>query len=176
ANRRFQVDDADARCCLPETDETIGLGERQRPQQHAVDDAVDRGVGADGESERQHGTGREQERGDEPSAGVPHVASRLLQPAKGTRLAICLTQAGYVTEVLSRGASRPGRIHSLTDELLCGFVDVRGDLLLEVPIRTPVACEPEQTREEDPEAGHEPSSWMLRKRETMSVACCQSAS
>jgi hypothetical protein len=32
---------------------------RQRPQQHAVDDGEDSGVGADAEGERQHGDDRE---------------------------------------------------------------------------------------------------------------------
>ena len=40
--------------------EPIRLLERQRPQQHGVDDAEDGGVGAD--AEREHGDDRERER------------------------------------------------------------------------------------------------------------------
>ena len=37
---------------LPRHDQPIGLRERQRPHQHRVDDAENRGVGADAEGER----------------------------------------------------------------------------------------------------------------------------
>ena len=50
---------AAARVALAERDDAGGLAVRQRPQQHAVDDAEDRGVGADAERQRDHGDERE---------------------------------------------------------------------------------------------------------------------
>ena len=41
---------------VKQPDEPIGLLERQRPQQHGVDDAEDRGVGADAEREHARST------------------------------------------------------------------------------------------------------------------------
>ena len=46
----------------------FGVAERQRLEQHAVDDAEDRAVGADAERERDHGDQREAGR-------PPHHAS-----------------------------------------------------------------------------------------------------
>ena len=58
-----------------EHDDAFGPCVRQRREQHAVDDGVDRGVGADAEREREDGDGRERR------AGRQACAARYERPA-----------------------------------------------------------------------------------------------
>ncbi|MDP7340395.1 MAG: hypothetical protein QGI10_04785 [Vicinamibacterales bacterium] len=51
--RRDTVD-LTGRSGLPDGDQPVRLGERQRTEQHAVDETEDRRVGADPERQRQH--------------------------------------------------------------------------------------------------------------------------
>ena len=61
---------------VEEPHEPIGLVERQRPQQHRVDDAEDGGVGADAEREdRDHGDG-ERRRAEQDPEGVAEVGKQ----------------------------------------------------------------------------------------------------
>ena len=76
---------------LAQVHDAVGLGVGQRPQQHAVDDAEDGGVGADAEAERQdegereprHAGQRAQREADVVDHGTPRswMISRLLQAA-----------------------------------------------------------------------------------------------
>ena len=71
----------------PEAHEAIGIRERQRPQQHRVDDAEDRDVGADADGqreERHHGEGGARAQG--PHA-VADVAPQAQEPAAARRRA-----------------------------------------------------------------------------------------
>ena len=83
---------------MPEQDEPLGVGNRQRPQQHGVDDGEDGDAGADAESDGQHGDPCEgriaQERPEasprltddriDPCAepNVPHLLGHLVDPAE----------------------------------------------------------------------------------------------
>ena len=58
--------------------ELIRVRIRQRPQQHAVDDAEDGGVGADAERERQHGERRESRLTFESAERVEKVFSQVV--------------------------------------------------------------------------------------------------
>ena len=53
---------------------------RQRLQQHAVDDAEDRGVGADAETERQHGQHRIARVLQQRARAIPHILDQLVEP------------------------------------------------------------------------------------------------
>ena len=52
--RERRILDAGGDLRLPQVHDAVGFGIRQRAQEHAVDDAEDRGVRADAEAERQH--------------------------------------------------------------------------------------------------------------------------
>jgi hypothetical protein len=54
--------------------EAVGLGIRERPQQHAIDHGVNRGVGADAQPERQNGSERESGILQEDANGVSEVS------------------------------------------------------------------------------------------------------
>ena len=67
--------------------------------------------------------------------------------------------------------------NALTLEFLCGFGDVRVDFGTELPLTSGVAAnQTAQAREKDSQGGHDGSSWILKNRATMPVACCQAAS
>jgi hypothetical protein len=53
-HREVDVFDADALGALLDVNQAILVSVRQRPQQHAADDAEDRGIGADAERQREH--------------------------------------------------------------------------------------------------------------------------
>jgi len=94
---------------------------RQRPQQHAVDDAEDRGGRADAERQRQHGDGGEPGRLDELTDGVADVSNR-------------------VREHQCSSSSRCRTLLQIADEAVCGEPAVRTIDVLEVVGETrPVA-------------------------------------
>ena len=59
---------------MKDRDEAIGLSIRERLEQHGVDDAEDRRVGTDAETERQDDDGREAWALEEPADGVSEIA------------------------------------------------------------------------------------------------------
>ena len=68
---------------LTQADQPLGLVERQRLQQHAVDHAEDRGGGADAERQRQDGRGREGGLLPERARGVAQVLPEIAQQVSG---------------------------------------------------------------------------------------------
>ena len=56
---RQVVERAELRGHMPEQDEPLGIGKRQRPPQHRVDDGEDRDVRTDRDGQRQQGDERE---------------------------------------------------------------------------------------------------------------------
>ena len=60
-----------------EQHELLGIPDRQRAQEHFVDEREDRRIGADAERDRQEGDHREQRRTAEPAPRVPAVPSEM---------------------------------------------------------------------------------------------------
>ena len=60
---------------------SFGLGERQRPQQQRVDDAEDRGAGADAEAGDQDGESREAGVAPQRADGVAQVLKHVMNIA-----------------------------------------------------------------------------------------------
>ena len=56
------------------SDQPVGVGIRQRAQQHGLDHGEERGVGADAEREREHDGGREAGLASEDAQGVSQIA------------------------------------------------------------------------------------------------------
>jgi hypothetical protein len=65
----------DAGHAVIQPDQPVGLGVRQRIQQHALHDGEDGGVGADGERERQRGGECEYGRAQQSASGLPDFSS-----------------------------------------------------------------------------------------------------
>ena len=70
---------------LPDRDELLRLAERQRPQQHGVDDAEDCGRGAGAEAERQDRDRRERRRAAPLAPREPEVAADARDAARRRR-------------------------------------------------------------------------------------------
>ena len=88
----------------------LRLGVRQRPQQHGVDDAEDRGVGADAERQRQDGDGDERRRCGAcrgARSGCPAAAARRARAGQSRA-----ARATFSSQTRSTPAP-PGRVPSL---------------------------------------------------------------
>ena len=70
----------------PDHHRAIRLGPRQRPQQHGVHDAEDRGVGADAERQRQHGDGGKAGVARERARAEAQVLARRSRASEGGRM------------------------------------------------------------------------------------------
>ena len=84
-HREVGVLDADARRALADVDQPVFVAVDQRPQQHAADDAEDRGVGADAERQREDdGDGQPLDPGERPE-GEAEVGNEAHDSRAGTR-------------------------------------------------------------------------------------------
>ena len=76
---------------LPDRDQPIRVGVRQRPQQRRVDQREDRAVGADAERERQSPRRREHRRRTQLAERELHVVTQLFEPLADSHLTISLS-------------------------------------------------------------------------------------
>jgi hypothetical protein len=96
--RKIRILDARGRLRLPQMHDAVGLGIRQRAQDHTVDDAEDGGVGADAEAQRQHERAGEPRHADQIPDGdadvVGHGSPRRLDP--GAAMAAIMPTPGVL--------------------------------------------------------------------------------
>ena len=145
--------------------QAIGLRKRQRLEQHAVDDAEDRGVGADAERQRDDRGEREGRRGAKLSRGVadvvPEVVHDVAPPLRGFDVAIDGADvAARVVEVAEflhgLRASRVGRVPE-RDERLDAHVEMKAELLVDVVADLPGGA-PREAKEALSPSAHAGSS------------------
>ncbi len=130
--------------------EPIGLGERERLQQHRVDDAEHRRRGADAEREGEHGDRGERRRAPQHAPAVPHVLPQHLEAgarADVTHFFLDLFRAAELHEglpprVIGRGAALDLLVDEHRERRLHLVVEVRVD-----------AAAPEQVADEGANAG-----------------------
>ena len=148
----------------------------QRAKEQPVQDREDRGVGADAEGKRQDDRDRESRTLDERAAGVAQVLPEVVQPGERPDLPVDLPGLRDAAEAaqgrLTRGLGR----QSLSDVLLRRFRQMARDLVVEVAVHLPRSDEGPQPRQKDPQARHDGSSEILKKRSTMPAARCHWAS
>ena len=108
--------------------------ERQRPQQHGVDDAEDGGIGADAERERQHRDGGEAGRAAQTSDRVPHVVSDVLQPPERSRVAMQVLRQRHAAHRAPRGQARLVRRQSAAAMLVFEQREMRRHLAIEIRV------------------------------------------
>ena len=75
---------------------------RQGPDQHAVDDAEHRGVGACAQREYQHDGGGEAGPAPQPTEGVTHVPDQVVEPAPAPDVAGAFADQGGVAQLALR--------------------------------------------------------------------------
>jgi hypothetical protein len=94
----------------------------------------------------------------------------------GSDLPIDLAGLSDATEIAPGGAARIFGGKALSDVLVCRFGEMAGDLVVEVAVHLPGTKERPQTKQQDPQAGHETSSEIFKNRSTMLAARCHCAS
>ena len=83
-----------------------GLGERQRPQQHAADDAEDGGGRADAKREHEDDGQCESGCAEERAETEPQILQQLLEPPPAPRVLAFFAQPQRVAELQARGSMR----------------------------------------------------------------------
>ncbi len=122
----------------PQANELAGVAELERREQHVADDAEDRAGGADTQGQRKHRHHREDRAPSHEAERVAHVLRELGPPlAPLARLVQChhiRLRAMNVAKAPPRFARRVRFAHSAGNELIPDHRQVRGDLVLYVPI------------------------------------------
>ena len=117
-----------------------GVAVRQRLEQHAVDDAEDRAVGANAERERDDGDGREPGRPAQDANRVDEVLPQLADvrtarhPPREPLIDVDALALGafVIAKLLHRAAARLVGRHALRDELADPHVEMKVELALDV--------------------------------------------
>ena len=120
-HREGRVRRAEPRRALPDVDQPVFVAIDQRAQQHAADDAEDRGVGADAERERDHDGGGEALGAPQRAQGDAHVAAEgrgRVEPAAVPDAAHRLADGRNVAEFPQRREARGFGILAALDALL----------------------------------------------------------
>ena len=120
-HRERHVLGADAGRALADVDQAIFVAIDERTQQHAADDAEDRGVGADAERERHHDGGGETLRAPERAqrdAHVPPEGRGRVEPAAEPDAPHRLADRRDVAEFPQRGQAGGFGILAVLDPLL----------------------------------------------------------
>jgi hypothetical protein len=100
----------------------------------------------------------------------------MIQPAEGQLLAIRVLRLRDAAEDAQGFAARVRRIQTLPDELRRSLRRVARDLFTQVVILRPPPEQPPRASEARGGALTDGSSWILKKRATMSVAFAREAS
>ena len=121
----------------------IGVRHRQRPQQQAVDEREDRGVGAQTQSQRQNRGERKAGRSHQCSGGVSQVTPEVFDCPDGVLLPQALSNALRIAELYYGLASRFVLRHATRHVLGDLLIQIEIDFLQQLGIRLSPAKEPE---------------------------------
>ena len=148
-----------------------GIGEGEWLQQHRIDQAEHRRIGAD--AERQHADGDEGEDriARERREAVADVLDRVLEPADPAAVAMRVLHLGDAAESLPGSVACVLRREPRGDGVAFGKLEVRQDLVVQLLFEPAVPDQREQPLHEAPRA-HDLAS---RKRATSALACSQVA-
>ena len=155
-------------------DEPVTVWERQRPEDDGVEEREYRRHRARAHRQNNQHDEREAVRAPERADRVREIAAKVIEPEEAGLVAIGLFRHGHGAEV---SPSRPARVfgrETLANVVISSFVEVRVDLVPELAFATARPAEPAQPCQQDPQLRHD-SSWMVKKRATMPVACCHAA-
>ena len=131
----------------PEAHDAIGVGIGQRPQQHRIDDAEDRGVRADAECERQHREGRERTRASHGAEGVAHVLCELFERHPPPGVAAGLAQQQFIAKAAAGRRARLFRARAGTAMLLLAQFAMQPHFFAQVEIEAPATEQHAQSAE-----------------------------
>ena len=128
-------------CCWRSTDELLAIAEGQRPQEHAVDDAEDRGVGADAERHGEDHDESEPRIARHVAQAVTDILHECFPEPRQPRIAHVVFHAVDLTEVSERRGACFRRAHATADVVFREHVDVKRQFAIELAF---VAFAPEQ--------------------------------
>ena len=123
----------------PEANQVIRVRIGQRPQQHCVDDTVDRGVRSNSERKRQNDSNCEARVPDEGPQAVTDIALKIIEPQDTARFVEALLRSQHIPEGSKGLGSGLLWVHTFSDKPIHFERDVRLDLVTEVPIAAPGA-------------------------------------
>ena len=131
---------------LPDVHDGLGIRIRQRPQQHAVDDAEHRRVGADAQGEDTHHRGGEAGLAAQPAGGVAHVPPEVVQPAPAPDVARAFPNQRRIAQLPPRGPARLRLGDACVTQALTLQLEMEPQFLLQVLLRlTAPEIRPETT-------------------------------
>jgi hypothetical protein len=118
--------------------DAVGVGVGQRIEQHRLDDAEHRGVGADAQREGGNGEQREERRAPQGAQPVTQVLPEVVEPVAARRRALLgleQRRAGgahlvHVAEAGEGGGARRGRVHAAGHVLAHALLEVEGELVV----------------------------------------------
>ena len=116
--------------------ELLGVGERQRPKEHAVQDGEHRRVRADAERERERRDDREARCAAERSKGEADVLDQSLEPHAAPHLARHFLHMADVAELAPRRGFGIARRFAACDAIAYRHGEVRADLVVEIRVAT----------------------------------------
>ena len=148
---------------LPERHEAGGIGERQRPQEHRVDDAEDGGRRADAECERDDRDGAEAGVSRQQSQRIVDVLQHRLDAAQAPRVAASFHVPGRMAEPRVRFSTRVVRGAALFLESPCAHLYVEAHLFFQIAVETIAGHERAQSAPQSIERHRVPQAgWMTR--------------
>jgi hypothetical protein len=125
-------------------EEAIGVGHRQRPEQHAVDEAERGGRGADGQAERQHGGGGRNTVAAQLAPAEDDVGEQGVEEGEAALIAQRVHGLGGAAGSNSRRAHRLVRAIAPAARVLRRQLQVELELLLQLAVaRVPAERSPE---------------------------------
>ena len=130
----------------PQRDEPLRFGIRQRTQQHAVDDAEDRGGRADADRQRQHGDRREHALPVEHAQPVSQVAQEIVEPGHAALVAQGVHRVGEARRRKHRWFTLGAGVAAASTGLR-GHLGVEPQFLLQVGVASPRPDRRHQTRD-----------------------------
>ena len=112
--------------------EAVGIRIGKRPQQHAVDDAEDRAIGADAERQRQHHHYCEAGILAQHAPRVAQVAPEIFDDIGASHIAAFLLNLGHATQLACGRAARFGGWHAGGQVLLRLLFQMETKFLCEI--------------------------------------------
>src|ERR1035438_2572478 len=112
--------------------DTVGLGIGKRPQQHAVDDAEDGAIRADGERQREHNHHGEAGVLAQRAQRVSQVAPKVFDVIGASHIAAFLLNLRHAAQLAERGAARFGGRHARGEILFHLLFKMEAQFLVEI--------------------------------------------
>ncbi len=107
---------------------------------------------------------------------MARVSCETLEPHERTTLAVGFFGLRDVAETDARRPARLGGREAFLEVLLGGFFEVVCDFLVQVGVDSILLPQPTNALHQNAQRPHDTSTGILKKRETIPVACCHAAS